>query len=662
MLNCLFAIFKFEGKRFLNLKTGIILFLLLVFSLGFFLHSIFEYKDTQEQKRLFQDFEKKRVEQFYNYRIYGFRGFRLFYLADPISIFFINSVPIPDMNAFADSAEQLKFSKPVTINTVFELRKNWFTDYSGILLLIGTLLILFYGYPALKSSEYLRLPDSITGHKKFFWAVYFARGLWLFVFLIAFLACLILLAALNGIIIAIDLYLLIFLLVSYGLAMLILSVGFWCGTLKSAKTSMATALTIWVVFIFFIPTIHNIVISSNAYAMKPIYQFEMEKLTIFMNWEKFLLEKEGTVKLGEKPSESYKKRMLDFKQNELKKIQAMEEDQIAQLTRTKKLYQLLASFFPTTFYQSVNNEISSRGYNNLVAFCKYALGEKLKFIGIIIEKEFFSNYSKVEQFNAGNENVYTARPKLPEFFLLGVLFNLLWIAAFVIPAYYGFKKRPTELPEKKAKDPDIVEVKLDTYDVNSFQADNDLLTRQMYNFLSNEPGEFQKKGYSLKVTLNDKALNMAGQKSDFLFLCHPSDLPGDVKTGDYLDFIMNLMDIDKTKRKDIASRFDLASIRSIKLKRLDDEQMGKVYLSILEMKQYPIYLFGDSFRKMGWEFCHPLVEKMINLTNEDSIIIHIFENMDTIYVKKSKTCWFHKTSILIDQVMALSGKHDDEPC
>lgn len=659
-MNCFIAVFKFDGKRLLDRKPLIILLMLLVFVLGFFQKNISEFKDTQEQKRIFQDIEKKRVEQLLNYRVYGVRGFQIFFLPDSLSLFFVNSITIPEMSAYADSSEQLNIRKPITIKNVFDLRKNWFTDYSGILFLIGSLLILFYGYPALKSSEYLRLPDSITGHKNFFGAVFFARGLWLLVILLAFLACLILLAALNGIMIAIDQYLLIFLLVSYCLSMLIFSVGFWCGTWKSDATGMATALIIWMTFVFFIPTFHNLVNSIKSISIKPSYQFDMLKLIVYMDWEKKMRENEGIMKLGEKPSESVKKRMLEYKENELRKLQAMEEDQIAQLERNKTFYQLLASFFPTTFYQSVNNEVSSRGYENLVDFCKYALGEKLKFIGIVIEKEYFSNYSKVEQFNAGNDNVYTARPKLPEFFILGIFFNLLWISGFVIAAYRRSKKNLSELEEKKKNDPDVVEVKLDTVDVNSFQADNDLITRQLYNFLSDEPGEFQKKGYSLKVTVNDKVLNMAEQKKEFLYLCHPSELPGDTKTGNYLDFIMDLMGLDKTKRKDISSRFDLTSIRSKKLKRLDDEQMGKVYRAILEMKQYPIYLFGDTFRKMGWEFCYPLVEKMISLTNDGSIIIHIFENMDTLYTKKSKSCWFHKTNLWINQVMTYSGRHDDE--
>jgi ABC-type transport system involved in multi-copper enzyme maturation permease subunit/ABC-type transport system involved in cytochrome c biogenesis ATPase subunit len=611
--------------------------MLLVFVLGFYQYNISEFKEKQEQKRIFQDFEKKRVEQFYNYRLYGFRGFRLFYQADPISIFFINSVPIPDMNAFADSAEQLKIYKPVNTKTVFDLRQNWFTDYSGILLLIGSLLILFYGHKALKRSDYLRLPASIIGHKKYFWAVYFARGLWLLVFLLIVTALLVLLAALNGVIIAIDQYLLIFLLVSYGLSMIIFSVGFWCGTWKSTTSGMTTALVIWMVLIFFIPTIHNIITSNKAKTMTPAYQFEMEKLIIFMNWEKMMLEKEGTVKLGEKPTESYKNRMLEFKENELKKIQAMEEDQIAQLERNKSFYQFLSSFFPTTFYQSVNNEISSRGYDNLVDFCKYALGEKLKFIGIIIEKEFFSNYSKVEQFNAGDENIYTAKPKLPEFFLLGILFNLLWIAAFVIPAYYGFKKRLTELPEKRQKTPSPQDVKLRRQKVESFFIMGNLFYKQLYNLLSSETAEFKKKGYTHLVSIDDQQLYASTGKQNFIALSHPSEIPGHIKVTDYTRLMMDLAQVNKEKRKELESRFALDAFRDKRFSQLDNDELGRVFLALLDMKAFDIYLVNDVARDMPFEFACALNNRMKELASSGALVIFLFSRTNDFNFRSSNT-------------------------
>ena len=151
MIKISFRFFYLNANQLKNLKTGIILFIFLVLILGFVQNNLSDYKSTLEQKRNYlRSLREKKVEQFLNYRVYGARGFRLFFQPAPISNFFIKSMPIPDMNAFADSTEQLNFYKPINTKTVFELRKNWFTDYSGILLLIGSLLSLFYAFQSLK--------------------------------------------------------------------------------------------------------------------------------------------------------------------------------------------------------------------------------------------------------------------------------------------------------------------------------------------------------------------------------------------------------------------------------------------------------------------------------------------------------------------------------
>jgi len=656
------AFLKFELRQLILRGPVLAILFLLVLALGFTQLGVSDLKNSQAQKAVFQDFESKKVDQFFNYKIYSSYGFRLIFQSDPFSVFFFNSVTVPDLNAYADGGERLNIYKAIYGKNVFEMRQNWFTDYSGVMQLIGGLFALFYGYIFQTSAEYLRMLSSIGSKKEIFRSILFARMKTLFLVLLFVTACSFLLVLLNGVIIPIDIYALTSLFSSFLLLSFFFSVGFFFGLLKSKIAGVTSALMVWAIVIFIIPTVINIIISNKASEILPIYQLEIEKLKIYMDFENDWIKKEGVLNIGDKKTDKVKNYMMYYKENGLKNIQALENKIIDQMEANARLFQFLSSLFPTTHYQSVNNELSSRGYDELIKFCRYSLKQKVDFVLGVIEKEYFSNYSKVEPLFKGEDNVYKAHPGLPKDFLLGVLFNILWILAFLIPAYPRFKKNLLELEEKKKKDPDIVEVKLDTVDVNSFQADNDLVTRQLYNYLSDEPGEFKKRGYSLKVTVDDKVLNMAEQKKEFLFLCHPSELPGDTKTGNYLDFIMDLMDIDKTKREDLASRFDLASIRSTKLKRLDDEQMGKVYQAILDMKQYPIYLFGDTFRKMGWEFCHPLVEKMIRLTNDGSLVIHIFENMDTIYRKKSKSCWFHKTNLWINQVIAYSGRHDDEPC
>lgn len=661
MIKAFFSVFRFQGNLLLNFKIVITLFILLVLTLGFVQNGISDCKETLEGKGLFQDFEKKKVEQFFNYRVYGLRGFRILFLPDPISIFFINSVAISDMKAFADSSEQLNIYKSLNNKTVFELRKNWFTDYSGIFLLIGTLLCLFYGFQSLKHLEFLRFLASITSPKKLFWNIFFARGLLIFLILLVFMGCSILLAGLNGFTIPIDKYVLSFLLICFGMLMLTFSVGFFCGTIKSKLPGILCALLIWAVFIFFIPTLQNIITAGNANSMTPVYQLEMEKLTIFMNWEKMMLEKEGIVKLGEKASKSFKNRMLEFKQNELKKLQKMEEEQIAQLDSNKQVYQLISIFFPTTFYQSVNNEISSRGFNNLVDFCKFALKQKLEFIGLIIEKEYFSNYSKVEQFNAGNGNIYKANPSLPEYFLLGIIFNLLWIAALLVPSYFRFKKNLFELPENKEDTQKHYDVVLQSKSFKSWNIFSALFFKQMYNILSNEIAELKKKGYDLDVYFDGQELNTVNKKQNFFALCHPTQIPGYLNVIHFIEMMMDLLNVDKAKRKEIQSRYSLTSFRSKCFRQLDMNELGQVFLAILDMKIFDIYLLNDIARDMSTDFCIALKDRMDALCESGASVLFLYSSTEYLVFKNSKPSkYFAELYHWYNVVEDLKARNDDE--
>jgi hypothetical protein len=594
--------------------------------------NLFDYKCSLDQKEIFKEFEKKKVEQFLNYRVYGARGFRLFFQPAPISIFFIKSVPLPDMNAFADSTEQLNFYKPINTKTVFELRKNWFTDYSGILLLIGSLLSLFYGFQSFKHPEYLQFLTTITSRQKLFWNVFFARGLLLFLILLVFWACSLLLVTFNGFMVSIDKYALSFLLNCFWVLLLTFSVGLFSGTIKVKISGILIALLIWAVIIFIIPAIPEIVIADKSDTMTPIYKFEMDKLIIFMDWEKNMKEKEEIPQPGEKSSERFKNRLIEYKQNELKKLQRMEEVMIAQLERNKRTYQLISSFFPTTFYQSVNNEISSRGYNNLVDFCKFALKQKLQFIDIIIEKEYFSNYSKVEQFS--NDNIYQAHSSFPEYYIFGIILAPLWIMGFVILTFYLYKKSLYELPEKK-KNMKVPDINLKKAHINSWHITNNLLSRILYCMLANVTDVFKKKGYAIKVSLDNLVLNIATQAQNFIYLCHPSAIPGFIRVDNFLRLVMGLLKIDETKRNEIIARFSLDTFSAKKFSELELDELGNIFLAILDMKQFDIYLIDDISRGMYGEFCFALKSKMDDLSQSDGAAV-IFLSTDFNYLDKEK--------------------------
>lgn len=100
----------------------------------------------------------------------------------------------------------------------------------------------------------------------------------------------------------------------------------------------------------------------------------------------------------------------------------------------------LSLVFPTTFYHSTANEISSKGYKNFLEFFSYILNLKEKFGRFIIDKRYYSEDSKVISFVKADENMFYAQSRLPNYFWLGVALIFLYSIGLVFLSYFLFKK------------------------------------------------------------------------------------------------------------------------------------------------------------------------------------------------------------------------------
>jgi ABC-type transport system involved in multi-copper enzyme maturation permease subunit len=149
----------------------------------------------------------------------------------------------------------------------------------------------------------------------------------------------------------------------------------------------------------------------------------------------------GLLQMTKKPTDIDRELVLSYYKNEFQKIMALEEEFKMQLKNHINLFHRLSSFFPTASYLALTNELSSKGYKALLAHYEEVKRIKDAFLKKYLEMVYFSDDSKVEPFLKGDANVLTAKPALPDYFLEGILIDLLWIAAFLIPSYFRFKKK-----------------------------------------------------------------------------------------------------------------------------------------------------------------------------------------------------------------------------
>ena len=402
------------------------------------------------------------------------------------------------------------------------------------------------------------------------------------------------------------------------------------------------------------------IIAAKSNNIKPEYQLEIEKLKIMMSYEKQSIEKYGYFENNTNATDIHREIILNYYNSEFPKLQKLEEELETQMQKTTDLYYRLSSFFPTTEYLAVTNEISSKGYKTLYEFYNSVKQIKEDFFKEYMEKVYFSPQpAKVEPFLKGDDNVFKSKPALPDYYLQGFFFTLLWITAIAILSFYSFKKSLFSLPEKDKNIPEPKDIKIEKGKIMSWYVHGDFLNRHLYNFLSNQIREFIKMGYSFKVYLDEKLLNIASKKQNFLYLCHPSSLPGYIKVKNFITLVSKLMRTEEAQLKEIINRFSLDAIWNKNISQLNYIEKGSLILSILFMKPVDVYLIDDIGRGMLLEHCFILEEKMTDLKNNGAAIL--FLTTDNFVIRKDhyKSCHFYKSD---HWIYYIKGYKKDPEC
>lgn len=631
-------------KNFLNdLKLSmtkiylISILIILTIALGFYQYGISEYQKSLDQKAIFQEVEKNKIDMYSSYRVYASFGFRVLFVAAPISAFFSNSAVLQEMTAYIDSGERLNIYKPLKGKTLFEINKYLFSDFSGIILFFGSLIGFLSGYIAFPNKEYQLFLASISGWSKQFFYTLLVRALILALIMLILIAGALLLNIMNGLSISIDRYLLGFFLEMCSVSIFFLVLGSVFGTFKWQILGVIGSISSWYLFIFIIPFVVSMIVAAKSNIIKSEYQLEIEKLKPMMDFEKQSNEKAGILGLNQKPADIDRELVMSYYKNEFPKTQTLEEEMKTQMLECVKLYYRLSSFFPTTNYLAVTNEISSKGYKTLFAFYTYIKQIKEAFFKEYLEKVYFSSQpAKVEPFLKGDENIFKSKPALPDYYLQGILFNLFWIIGLALFSNYRFKKYLFELPDKKKNELEPKDTHIKSGEVIGWNLSGNLPPKLYYNLLSNQTHEINKKGYTFKFTYNGQLAGTTKHRNDFIYLTQLAEFPKHIMTGDYINKIMNRMNIEKTKRKEIMASFGLDTLKNKTLGQLDLIESGNILLAILEMKTYPIYLINDIGKGMSLDFCIALKNKIEALWDAGSTILFLYTTPEFLKTSEGK--------------------------
>lgn len=439
------ATYLLESKLLLKKKFICLFLLFSILSLYFVQIGLNNYNNITANKEEFQDIESLKVKQYINYNQYGSYGFRVLFIPSPLSIYFVNSSTILDLTANVDVGERLYIYNSYKGRTLFADKGGGFKDFSGIMLLLGSLLVLYLGYESFIHRDFLRFMSGFVDYKKLFLSTVLSRVLILVFFFLLNAGISLMLLEINGIQFSGDEYAQFF---TYLATLVLLLVFFFAlgtitGSFKSRFVGFVMVIISWFVLVFLFPGIVNTVTSRKADNIVSSYKLELQKLKSLMDFERESLEELGDT--TEDNIEEVRKSVEGFFQRGFKEIQAFEERLRNEMEENIRYFGFLSSFFPPTFYLFVGNEISSKGYENFILFFDYIRELKKKFLRFHLDHRFYSDDpfdapKTVESFIKGDENLFHSKSRTPRGGLLGIVLTLVYIVALFIVSYSRFKQ------------------------------------------------------------------------------------------------------------------------------------------------------------------------------------------------------------------------------
>jgi ABC-type transport system involved in multi-copper enzyme maturation permease subunit len=571
---------EFEAKKVTSRRYIAVVLVFLVASGYFIQFGISQYKHILEEKNNFLEFEREKYKQFFKPSIYGNYGLRLLFVPSPFMAFF-DGGPVPvGMTAFMDGSERMKIYQPLKGQRGFTMITSAFMTFAGFILLFGSGLALLYGFSGSKGHEWLKFLEELAGdRKRLFLYQLISKTFTLLLFCLVLAGLSIILFIINGVsvnlggvlIISLGIFIMLFCFLFGGLI---------TGTLKSRFWGWSSMVISWFLMAFIIPVLIYHFTYLRAGSITSAHKMETKKQKAFWDYEKNSFKKEGTFNDSKKGTENEKQMFLHFWDNGFKKAMRYEKNMLNEMKNNASFFQTLAGFFPTTFFISINNEMSSRGFFNLLAFNAYTQEKKIDFIWYIAQNHIFSTGMVFPPFIKKNENIYQGQSRLPGNYGFGMAVTLIWLIVLFSLYWIRFNRM------------------LDR-------------TRDTKRELS--PHELKKNKTNVIFT-SDKGLlpqliaKLKLQNIPFVSVPGPASLPGDIKIKN----LFSLFDLDVPEAlKKTAGKYVYA---------LEPDDKGRILSEITRSLKADVLIFNNFLAGLSDDLINHFVELLKSLKKGRTIV------------------------------------------
>lgn len=430
--------FKLESSRVVRVKRNSIFFTLLIIAGIFFVYSgIVEYKNFQKEKQLFITHERNKTDLYVSYSHLGDYGFRVLYEPSPLNVFFNNSSVFENLYSNVDMTEIFNVNRSYKGRNVL-LKKGFFKDLAGLFYLFGSLFMVYMGMTSYKSEKHFFRFENILLR----WGILNLIFIFLLVYFYHFpkLFGLRFSAAEARIFTYFGIYLLLFLGFFYaaGLFIRVLS--------KNRQAAYVYVFIFWFLSVSILPETMLILLQKKSQVLPANETYNTRKLKEVMNFEREVKKKIVGIKTLGKIDEIYREMVEDFLNTGYKKNSKIEDDVNQHIQEVVREYEKILSIYPTSFYNFLSGEVSSKGYGGYIDLVKYTLALRHRFVKYYLEKRYKSNDKKIIPFIKNDENIFKAVNQLPGTFPVGGGLTLIYTIILVSASYLILLKRRNRMP------------------------------------------------------------------------------------------------------------------------------------------------------------------------------------------------------------------------
>jgi hypothetical protein len=428
------SIFKFEAKRLILKRNFIILLLIWIILFAFILDGYMAYRDSQKNKKEYQNFEDEKVKNYVTITQYGGYGIGLSVIPNITVILFSNSGKFVDMNSNINSGETLDIYMPFKDSIIFKSRSKNYLEFAGILFLLSSFLSIIYGFDITKRKEYLKCLSSLLGLRRTLCFTIASR------ILISIIISGCLLFSIPIVLLAFGLNLynwvlyILFFLISLNIIFFFL-LGAYIGSKKKNKVALLGI--IYFLAVFILPWGLNKLSQINADVMKSNNSIRLENLKIMMEWERNARDQVGTFKSGNRVPKEIRELIANVLKKEYRKFNNLENRRKYEITTKIRFNHLLLSLFPPSFFLSSFDELSSRGLMSYIDFYSFNQKTKYEFIAFYVNEKFVKETKpgEIKPFKTGDKYILNLKSNIPFHFILGIILTVFYATVVTYRTY-----------------------------------------------------------------------------------------------------------------------------------------------------------------------------------------------------------------------------------